>query len=252
MKNTILLLAATTAMVTSAHAASSLLYNYQFETAAANFDSVSSSNQGSQTGGTSNTAGGATGNYVDFAGGTTVGLVSLGTQGVGLSGLDAQDFSIKFQITGSAPNSSNNSFDHPLYFSFNDTNNSEFRFNTLGTADTSGNLAFNGDFDGGSQLSAVLNGSDWRTIEIVGSASGNKTQFDVYYNNNATAAFTKTSNNDTIGSSLDVISFGGSAGEANRSFDGGIDEFTVTGIPEPSSAALLGLGGLALILRRRK
>ncbi|BDS08568.1 hypothetical protein NT6N_36080 [Oceaniferula spumae] len=32
----------------------------------------------------------------------------------------------------------------------------------------------------------------------------------------------------------------------------GIDEITIDSVPEPSSAALLGLGGLALILRRRK
>lgn len=31
-----------------------------------------------------------------------------------------------------------------------------------------------------------------------------------------------------------------------------ITQFTVTAVPEPSSAALLGLGGLALVLRRRK
>lgn len=41
-----------------------------------------------------------------------------------------------------------------------------------------------------------------------------------------------------------------------RSSDGGtahvINGFTVTAVPEPSSTALLGLGGFALILRRRK
>ncbi|MCP5538475.1 MAG: PEP-CTERM sorting domain-containing protein [Akkermansiaceae bacterium] len=31
-----------------------------------------------------------------------------------------------------------------------------------------------------------------------------------------------------------------------------MDNFTVTSVPEPSSAALLGLGGLTLILRRRR
>ncbi|MFK7911041.1 MAG: PEP-CTERM sorting domain-containing protein [Akkermansiaceae bacterium] len=42
--------------------------------------------------------------------------------------------------------------------------------------------------------------------------------------------------NETSGSGNDVL----------------FDNFTVTAVPEPSSAALLGLGGLALILRRRK
>ena len=39
-----------------------------------------------------------------------------------------------------------------------------------------------------------------------------------------------------------------------RHFGGGstVDTLTITAVPEPSSAALLGLGGLALILRRRK
>jgi hypothetical protein len=31
-----------------------------------------------------------------------------------------------------------------------------------------------------------------------------------------------------------------------------LDNLNVTSVPEPSSAALLGLGGLALMLRRRK
>ena len=34
--------------------------------------------------------------------------------------------------------------------------------------------------------------------------------------------------------------------------DGGAGAGTLTAVPEPSSAALLGLGGLALIFRRRK
>lgn len=46
-------------------------------------------------------------------------------------------------------------------------------------------------------------------------------------------------------------------GKANAAnYDGGgswlMDNFTVTSIPEPSSTALLGLGGLVMILRRRK
>ncbi len=230
------------------------IYNYQFETAAANFDSVSGSNQGSQTGGTSDTAGGAVGNYVDFAGGTTVGLVTLGNQGTALFGLDAQDFKITFDINGQAGGiSGNNSFDHPLYFSFNDSNNNSFHLNTLGGGDTSGNVAFNsttgGGFGGGSQIGGLLDGT-WQEVSIVGTASGNKTQFEIFLD--GVSKFTKTTIDDTIGSSLDVISFGGNAGQANRSFDGGIDEFTVFGVPEPSSAALFGLGGLALILRRRK
>ncbi len=254
MKNTILLLAATTALATSAHAASTVLYQYEFETAAANYDSISNSNQGTQTGGTSNTAGGATGNYVDFAGGGTVGRVTLGTQSTALTGLDAQDFEITFDINGLPGGSgSNNSFDYPLYFSFNDAGNNSFRLQTLGSGDASGNVTFASDNGGGfgsaQQLSSVLDGN-WHEISIVGTASGNKTQFEVFLD--GASKFTKTTVDDTIGSSLDVFSFGATAIADNRNFDGGIDQFTVTGVPEPSSAALLGLGGFALILLRRK
>jgi len=40
--------------------------------------------------------------------------------------------------------------------------------------------------------------------------------------------------------------------EGNNGYFGGVVVTNVTAIPEPSSTALLGLGGLALILRRRK
>ncbi|MFC5050440.1 PEP-CTERM sorting domain-containing protein [Rubritalea spongiae] len=44
---------------------------------------------------------------------------------------------------------------------------------------------------------------------------------------------------------------GKSSNGAGNSFSG-IDDITVTKVPEPSSTALLGLGGLALVLRRRR
>lgn len=76
--------------------------------------------------------------------------------------------------------------------------------------------------------------------------------------------------NDTLDFFVDNLTDGGSVQLANDAaiqdvdwsqFDGlyvrsgagnHSDNFTVTSVPEPSSAALLGLGGLALILRRRK
>jgi|TARA_B110000908_G_scaffold76839_1_gene92478 hypothetical protein len=47
------------------------------------------------------------------------------------------------------------------------------------------------------------------------------------------------------------ISVAGTNGGANSTFHV-FDNISVTSVPEPSSTALLGLGGLALILRRRK
>ncbi len=47
---------------------------------------------------------------------------------------------------------------------------------------------------------------------------------------------------------------GGNSGSFSDHFttSGTGADYTLTSVPEPSSAALLGLGGLALILRRRK
>jgi hypothetical protein len=50
--------------------------------------------------------------------------------------------------------------------------------------------------------------------------------------------------------SLDLTATGTAGGDINYFGIGG--DFTVDVVPEPSSTALLGLGGLALILRRRK
>jgi hypothetical protein len=47
------------------------------------------------------------------------------------------------------------------------------------------------------------------------------------------------------------ISVAETIGGANSTFHV-FDNISVTSVPEPSSTALLGLGGLALILRRRK
>ena len=50
----------------------------------------------------------------------------------------------------------------------------------------------------------------------------------------------------------DVITFHSEYGLGEGGYRGGIAGFKITIVPEPSSVALLGLGGLALILRRRK
>ncbi len=57
--------------------------------------------------------------------------------------------------------------------------------------------------------------------------------------------FTASTTTETLS-----IAFNHTNGDSESGFDS--TNFTVTPVPEPSSAALLGLGGLALILRRRK
>ena len=71
--------------------------------------------------------------------------------------------------------------------------------------------------------------------------------------------------NVQIGSDLDISSITGIVGEstadmyvgayngtASNRFDGLAESYSITAVPEPSSAALLGLGGVALLFRRRK
>ena len=73
----------------------------------------------------------------------------------------------------------------------------------------------------------------------------------------ATADRTYTSTIDfgvsDVGLEIDFHSFGGKlTGEPRITPDHTVNNFTVSAVPEPSAFALLGLGGLALILRRRK
>ena len=86
-----------------------------------------------------------------------------------------------------------------------------------------------------------------------GADTGTCVQADTSSQNHATAALTELSYTVTaadISAGRDHVIFhyghGANWGETNDV------TFGVTTVPEPSSAALLGLGGLAFILRRRK
>ena len=58
----------------------------------------------------------------------------------------------------------------------------------------------------------------------------------------------KRSMDKCLSSVLGLLCHGG-GGNAQQVL---LDDIVITGVPEPSTTALLGLGGLALILRRRK
>ena len=92
---------------------------------------------------------------------------------------------------------------------------------------------------------------DW-AITATGLDGTNSESLDIILSQGGSAVFTATNRTtiaDTTGAVSDVdFAMGSNWGTAQYS----VDDVSVTAVPEPSSAALLGLGGLALILRRRK
>ncbi len=107
-------------------------------------------------------------------------------------------------------------------------------------------------------------------INMVNDAAGQDTPFEV--DSTGTVSFDEIGLGAVITTGVSSISYdftltdAGSAGDylvlgwSTTNPDGGstgsdsfnVDNIVVSAVPEPSSAALLGLGGLALILRRRK
>jgi hypothetical protein len=89
----------------------------------------------------------------------------------------------------------------------------------------------------------AANGSDQGSFSVANGSSGAWQAEPT-----TTFIFDKAFTASSIDLNLTDIAAGGSTNEASPS----ISEVTFTTVPEPSSAALLGLGGLTLILRRRK
>ncbi|MDP4623602.1 MAG: PEP-CTERM sorting domain-containing protein [Akkermansiaceae bacterium] len=90
----------------------------------------------------------------------------------------------------------------------------------------------------------VIVGGDFSSSSVsLGSGSGQATAVG---NGGTTATFTFTAT-ETSG----VLTFTDNS-SATALIDTGLDNITITAIPEPSSAALLGLASLALLARRRK
>lgn len=142
-------------------------------------------------------------------------------------------------IAGSGPNAP--AFDGRQYVHFNDgatgAGSSIFQtFDTvIGTEYTVSFSIAGGDFDGSShQIIADASGLGGLT-----QAATNNTWSSHAFNFTATGTSTTLTFTDDLqagGASSDLL----------------LDGVSVTAVPEPSSSALLGIGGLALILRRRK
>lgn len=110
---------------------------------------------------------------------------------------------------------------YSIYVLFTSDNNGDYTHSALTVGGTD---VFGGDFNAHGR---VTDGTGW--VESDGSAYGNYAKVDGL-----------TTSTLTVGS------------VRNGDARGPITGFVIVEVPEPSSAALLGLGGLALILRRRK
>ena len=112
---------------------------------------------------------------------------------------------------------------------------------------------FNNGFAGGSYSVNVMNSTDGF---VAGNQDGTLTITDLNNGTDATALTGSFALPDVVaGDSLEVrLYFSDSSTSTTRfhRLDAATVNATVTPVPEPSSAALLGLGALALILRRRR
>ena len=82
-------------------------------------------------------------------------------------------------------------------------------------------------------------------VTMGANANPDLTTADLETNSTVTFQFTVANDNDQVS-----ILYNGLAANGGDTF--GINGFELTAVPEPSTTALLGLGGLALFLRRRK
>ncbi len=134
--------------------------------------------------------------------------------------------------------------DAQLGYSFTFTLNTSFDLEELVVASTHTNNSGNSDQAFASDLVISVSGGTLGSA-ITDTINEDYGAFDAYHD----VTFDLTGN--TLGAGTYTVQVHQSnmpSGGAYASYDG----VTLTAVPEPSSTALLGLGGLALILRRRK
>ncbi len=122
-----------------------------------------------------------------------------------------------------------------------------------GIANTGGTLSFKS----GSSLTMTLSGGDLmpsQVFEYDTKVELSKGFFDVYHSTDQSMPELTSGATATFAGSTDLTSnpFLSSIDNGIHTMDYNDDVITVTFIPEPSSIALLGLGGLALMIRRRR
>ncbi len=161
------------------------------------------------------------------------GTIDFTITGLNIDGIGAADdtLTVSFDISGT-------------------TGATTYGFDFWDGAGTYGEWGINSDGEGGAGRRQI-NGVETMTVGFasavvvlgVGGDGGYTATFDGW----DTGSFSNTA---------DITYTGGEAAFTAGPGGGGLglitSDLTITAVPEPSSAALLGLGGLALILRRRK
>lgn len=244
MKRKFVPLIAVAALVTSSEAA--LLYHYAFETGDPTVNSGSGANVATAQGSLdSGVAGGASGFFGDFGGGNSASSDALDLT-VTSDAIALNAFELSFSVNETA----HTNYDD--YLSFTTSSGDHFAFETFpdGTLLVL-NVAAGGGNGGNVPSSVDTSDGTWRSIRFVGSAGIDPADA-------TTALFIDDvliGTNQLTGGATQTIAdlrVGGRVGVDNRYVSAGIDEVKLSSVPEPSSVVLLGLGGCAFILRRRK
>ena len=227
----------------SAHA--STLYHYQFETSDPTVNAGSGSATAIAAGSITSTAGGASGNFGDFDGGNVAGsdVIDLNLAGDAIS---LGSFTISLSINDSSATS------YDDFIGFNTSAGTNLVLERQGGALEANNRMTLTDLTNSNGIATAIGAlaeGSWADFSVIGRTSGADAVLELMTGTTSNGFLTVTG-----GASQTLANFriGGRLGADNRYVEAGIDEVKITNVPEPSSTALLGLGGLALLFRRRK
>lgn len=219
-----------------------ILYNYQFETSDPTVNSGSGASVASATGSiTSGVGVGASGFFGDFDGGNVAGADHMDVSVAG-DAISLGNFRLTFSVNDSAATV----FDD--FIGLSATGGFNIAFEREGPNDTL--VVFEvGNNSGAINSTGTLTAGSWVTYTAVGSTSGADAVIELFANGSSAGSSTYVGGASEI---LQTLRVGGRVGVDNRYIDAGIDEVRLENIPEPATSSLLGLGGLVLLMRRKK